>query len=425
MSTVHNTPAPTTGATQKTTPPEGQTAMATTPAPGKLTGKARIIELLATDLRAVPVVTGLMLLVIYFSSQSEFFLSSRNISNLLVQMVVTGTISLGIIFVLLLGEIDLSVAAISGLCSVIMAKLVVEMGWGNIWAVLLAVLLGILIGAVTGTWATRFLVPSFVVTLGAGLMLNGLQLLSLPRSGRYNLLETGIEDIAGSELTGALAWSTVVLAALLVFGLRYTAHTRNVRHQVDSNLVRSVVIPTALAAIGAVIVVAVLNANQGVPVPVLIFAVLLAAASYVLTETRFGLHLYAVGGNEEAARRSGIKVTRVKIAAFAISGGLAAVGGIIAASRILGVSVSSGGGIGGGALLLNAIAAAVIGGVSLFGGRGRASAALLGALVIGVVGNGLNLLGVSTDVQLLVTGGLLVLAVTVDRSIERVTAPSR
>ena len=395
------------------------------PAPAaKLSGKARLAELLANDLRAVPVITGLLVLVAYFSSQSEFFLSSRNISNLLVQTVVTGTIALGIIF-LLLGEIDLSVAAISGLCSVIMAKLVVAQGWGNAAAVIVAILLGVGLGALTGLWSTKFLVPSFVVTLGAGLMLNGIQLMTLPRSGRYTLLNTGIEDIAGSYLTGAKSWACVVVAALLVLGLRLTAHLRRLKHEIASSVVRSVVLPTCAAIVAGIIVVAVLNANEGVPVPVAIFGVLLAGATYVLTETRYGLHLYAVGGNEEAARRAGINVVTVKVMAFAISGGMAALAGIIAASRILGVSVSSGGGVGGGALLLNAIAAAVIGGVSLFGGRGRASAAMLGALVIGVVGNGLNLLGVSTDVQLLVTGGLLVLAVTVDRSIERMTTVSR
>jgi D-xylose transport system permease protein len=391
------------------------------PAPTKLTGKARILELLATDLRAVPVVAGLLVLVIYFASQSEFFLSSRNISNLLVQTVVTGTIALGIVFVLLLGEIDLSVAAISGLCAVVMARLVVSLGWSNVVAVLVAIAMGVLLGALTGFWSTRFLVPSFVVTLGAGLMLNGTQLMTLPNSGRYSLVNTGIDDIAGSNLTGVPAWSTVAVAAVFVFGLRFTAHRRNTQFGISTSLLRSVLLPTGITAVAGIIVVAVLTANQGVPLPVLIFGVLLGGATYLLTETRFGLHLYAVGGNPEAARRSGINVTRVKVLAFAISGGLAALAGVIAASRILGVSVSSGGGIGGGALLLNAIAAAVIGGVSLFGGRGRASAALLGALVIGTVGNGLNLLDVSTDVQLLVTGGLLVLAVTVDRSIERLT----
>jgi D-xylose transport system permease protein len=303
-----------------------------------------------------------------------------------------------------------------------MAKLVVAADWGNVTAIIVAILLGVAIGAITGAWSTKFLVPSFVVTLGAGLILNGLQLIALPTSGRYTLLGSGIEKIAGSYLTGAKSWACVVVAVVLVLVLRFTAHRHRQQNSVDSSLVRTVVVPAAVALVASVVLVSILNANQGVPVPVAIFAGLIAVATYVLKETRFGLHLYAVGGNAEAARRAGVNVTRVKIMAFAISGGLAALAGIIAASRILGVSVSSGGGIGGGALLLNAIAAAVIGGVSLFGGRGSASAAVLGALVIGVVNNGLNLLGVSTDVQLLVTGALLIMAVTVDRSIERLTA---
>ena len=387
----------------------------------RLTPRKRLAELLAGDLRALPVIAGLAVLVIIFSVQSEFFLSSRNLSNLLVQAVVTGIIALGLVFVLLLGEIDLSVAAISGVCSVLMAKLIAEAGLGSVAAVVIAVLTGVVIGAVTGTWATRFLVPTFVVTLGLGLILNGAQLQLLPRTGRYNLLGTGIESIAGSYVTGLWSWLLVVVAVGVVALLKVTHHQRKSQHGIDSSTLKNVVLPVVLTAVAGVIVVAVLNANAGIPTPVVIFGVLLALTSYILTETRFGLSLYAVGGNAEAALRSGIKVDRVRITAFALSGGLAALAGIIAASRLLGVSVSSGGGIGGGALLLNAIAAAVIGGVSLFGGRGRASSALLGALIIATVGNGLNLLGVSTDVQLLVTGLLLVLAVTVDRSVERLT----
>ncbi|MFC9363698.1 sugar ABC transporter permease, partial [Rhodococcus sp. NPDC057014] len=364
-------------------------------------------------------------LIIYFSSQSEFFLSSRNISNLLVQTVVTGTIALGLVFILLTGEIDLSVAAISGVTSVLMAKLVVAAGFNSIVAVIVAVVLGALIGALTGLWSTRFLVPSFVVTLGVGLVLNGFQLMLLPTSGQYNLLGTGIDKIAGTYVTGVFSWLTVVVAVAVVLGLRLTSYRRKIAHEITASLVREVVIPTVVTAVAGVVIVAVLDANEGVPMPVVIFAALLAVAAYTLNESRFGLHLYAAGGNAEAANRAGINVRRLKVLTFTIAGTLAAVAGIISASRILGVSVSSGGGIGGGALLLNAIAAAVIGGVSLFGGRGKASAALLGALVIGVVGNGLNLLGVSTNVQLIVTGLLLIVAVTVDRSIERITGPTK
>ncbi|MFG1921805.1 sugar ABC transporter permease [Cryptosporangium sp. NPDC048952] len=408
-----------------TTVPSTLTPPADVPPSRASRARARFVELLATDLRALPVLAGLIVLVLYFASQSEFFLSSRNLTNLLVQTVVTGTIALGLVFILLTGEIDLSVAAISGVSAVVMAKLVVSSGFNPALGVVIAIALGAAIGTLTGFWSTRFLVPSFVVTLGAGLMLNGTQLILLPTSGRYSVLGTGLEKIAGTFVTGLWSWLCVLAAVAAVAGLRWTSYQRNRRHEIEVSLVSTVVIPIAVTLVAGLVLVGVLNANEGIPVPVLIFAVLLAAASYLLNETRFGLYLYATGGNAEAALRAGIKVRRIKILSFAIAGALAAAGGIIAASRILGVSVSSGGGIGGGAILLNSIAAAVIGGVSLFGGRGRASAALLGALVIGVVGNGLNLLGVSTDVQLLVTGALLVLAVTIDRSIERLTVVSR
>lgn len=406
----------------------GVTASPSTPAPAgkpRPFSKDRIVELLATDLRALPVLAGLGVLVIYFSSQSEYFLSSRNLSNLLVQTVVTGTIALGLVFILLTGEIDLSVAANSGLTSVLMAKMAVEMGFGSVTAVLTALVLGAVIGALVGLWSTKFLVPSFVVTLGAGLILNGLQLMLLPKSGQFNLQNTGIDKVAGTYVTGVWAWLTVVLASAVTFILTGTAHRRRIANEIESSLVKSVVLPTAGTVVGGALIVAVLQANEGLPLVVVIFGVLLGLGSYILNQTRLGLHLYAIGGNAEAAVRAGINVRRLKVITFAIAGLMAAVAGVISASRILGVSVSSGGGIGGGSLLLNSIAAAVIGGVSLFGGRGKSSAALIGALLIGVVGNGLNLLGVSTNVQLVVTGGLLIAAVTIDRSIDRVSGPGR
>lgn len=387
--------------------------------------RRQTLTALATNFRALPVLVALAALVIFFSTQSDVFLSSRNISNLLVQAVVTGTIALGLVFILLVAEIDLSVAAVSGVTSVLMAKLVVESGLPGWLAIVAAISVGVLIGVLTGAWATRFLVPTFVVTLGLGLVLNGIQLALLPDSGRYSLLGTGIEDIAGTYLTGIWSWAFLLVAVIAVAFLALSRHARNRRFGVDTSFLRVVVLPVGAMAIIGGILVAALNTSQGVPMPVAIFMALVGLAGYLLGETRFGLHLYAVGGNVDAAARAGISVARIKMIAFALSGGLAALAGVIAASRLLGVSVSSGGGIGGGALLLNAIAAAVIGGVSLFGGRGRASSALLGALVIGTVSNGLNLMGVETQVQLIVTGVLLVLAVTLDRTIERATGPSK
>lgn len=189
----------------------------------------------------------------------------------------------------------------------------------------------------------------------------------------------------------------------------------------ETNFLHHVVLPIAAAAAFGIVVVAILSAHQGIPLVVLIFAILLGLGGYILKETQFGLYLYAVGNNDEAARRSGVKVPQIKMAAFAIAGGIAALAGVIAASRALGVGVFSGGGVGGGTLLLESIAAAVIGGVSLFGGRGAIHAALLGCLVIGTVSNGLNLMGVENEVRLIVTGLLLVLAVSIDKLIEKAT----
>lgn len=381
--------------------------------------KRNWVRALALEFRALPVLMGLVGLIIFFSFQSDVFLSTTNLSNVLVQTIVIGTISLGLVFILLQGEIDLSVAAVSGVSSVLMAHLIVNMGFTPWLGIVLAIVGGAAVGALTGWWVTTFGVPSFVVTLGMGLFLNGVQLWILPTSGSINLLGTGVERIAGEFVSGAWSWLVLAVALLLITWLHSTRYLNFRKAGLPVSLSRKLLLPVGISVVGGAALVLALNASRGVPVPVIIFASLLGLATFILTETRFGLHIYAVGGNAEAARRSGINVTRIKITAFALAGTLSAVAGIIAASRILGVSVSSGGGIGGGALLLNAIAATVIGGVSLFGGRGRASSALLGALVIGVVTNGLNLMGVSSEVQWMVTGLLLIFAVTIDRVVER------
>lgn len=378
-------------------------------------------ELLSSDLRALPIVIGLVALGIFFASQSDVFLTSRNLSNLLVQSTVVGIMALGLMFVLLIKEIDLSIAAINGVTSVLMAKLIVEFGISPWVAVPTAILIGAAIGSCSARWVTFVGVPSFVVTLGLGLALNGLQLILLPSTARYGLQQTGIEKIALTSISGVWAWLSLALVLLVHAAVVLSDVARRKKVGLQSPFMQTVATPIAAAAVFGVIVVAILTAHQGIPLVVLIFAVLLGIGGYILKSTQFGLYLYAVGNNEEAARRAGIKVASIKMAAFAIAGGVAALAGVIAASRTLGVGVFSGGGVGGGTLLLESIAAAVIGGVSLFGGRGSIHAALLGALVIGTVSNGLNLLGVENEVRLIVTGLLLVLAVSIDKLIERAT----
>tara|TARA_R110002124_G_scaffold1797_19_gene11639 strand:+ start:12302 stop:13492 length:1191 start_codon:yes stop_codon:yes gene_type:complete len=378
-------------------------------------------ELLSNDLRALPIVIGLVALWIFFSFQNGVFFTPRNLSNLLVQSTVVGIMALGLMFVLVVKEIDLSIAAINGVTSVLMAKVIVEYGFSPFVAVPVAIVIGAIIGSFSARWVTFVGVPSFVVTLGLGLALNGIQLILLPETARYTLQGTGIERIALTNITGIWAWLVLVLGVLAFAALALSNSGRRRKAGLAAPLLQTVLLPTVAATVFGAIVVAILTASQGIPLVVLIFAVLLGVGGYVLTQTQFGLYLYAVGNNEEAARRSGIKVPGIKMAAYAIAGGIAALAGVISASRTLGVGVFSGGGVGGGTLLLESIAAAVIGGVSLFGGRGSIHAALLGALVIGTVSNGLNLMGVENEVRLIVTGLLLVLAVSIDKLIEKAT----
>lgn len=383
--------------------------------------KRSIGEFLTTDVRALPVIIGLVVLWAFFAFQSPVFLSPLNLSNLLLQSTVVGIMAIGLLFVLLVKEIDLSVAAINGVTAVLMAKLIVDFGMSPWASVPLAIVAGALIGAVSARWTTYVGVPSFVVTLGLGLALNGLQLILLPATARYSLMGTGVEQIAQIRIAGVTAWLALVIGLLCYGGLLMAKVASRRRAGLPVSLLGGLAFPLVAAALLGGAAVAILNLHQGIPLIVLIFAVLLGIGGFVLTETRFGLHLYAVGNNDEAARRAGIKVARIKMAAFAIAGGISALAGVIAASRTLGVGVFSGGGVGGGTLLLESIAAAVIGGVSLFGGRGSIHAALLGALVIGTVQNGLNLMGVENEIRLIVTGFLLVLAVSIDKLIEKAT----
>lgn len=376
-------------------------------------------EVLNSDMRALPVIIGLVALWVFFALQSNVFLTPQNLSNLLVQSTVVGIMAIGLMFVLLVKEIDLSVAAINGVTSVLMAKLVVDYGVSPWLAVTVAIVMGAAIGSFSARWVTFVGVPSFVVTLGLGLALNGLQLVLLPPTARYGLMGTGIDKIAETKISGITSWGALVIGLVAFAALVLSGIARRKRAGLEASLFSRFVLPLGAAAIFGAIVVTILNAHQGIPVVVLIFAILLGIGGYILKETRFGLYLYAVGNNDEAARRAGVKVARIKMAAFAIAGGIAALAGVLGASRALGVGVFSGGGVGGGTLLLESIAATVIGGVSLFGGRGSIHAALLGALVIGTVQNGLNLMGVENYVRLIVTGLLLVLAVSIDKLIEK------
>jgi D-xylose transport system permease protein len=381
-----------------------------------------VLEGIAGRYRVVPVLVMLLLIWGFFASQNADFLGNRNLTNLLVQIVVTATIALGLVFVLLMAEIDLSVAANSGACATLTAVLVVNHGWPSGLGIVAGIAAGAAVGLVQGGIVTQFGVPSFVVTLGAQLILLGAILQLLPGgTGQVSLFGTGIANISGTYLAPAVGW-LVALAAVAVFVLLQLGAARDARRRgLATGGPLSVLAPAIIVALVTVAVVAMLNSYLGVPLPVVILFALLAVTSYVTTQTRFGLHLYAVGGNPDAARRAGIRVDRLKMVAFMLAGAFAALGGILAASRLLGVSSSSGQGT----VLLEAIAAAVIGGTSLFGGKGSVWDALLGALVIGSIANGLDLLGAQTVVKYVAEGAILVLAASVDAILTRGTLFAR
>ena len=385
-------------------------------APDPAARGGHLLELLAGPWRLVPVLIALVGIWIFFSVQSSVFLSSRNLSHLALQIVVMSVIGLALVLVLLVGEIDLSVAYLSAVCAAVAATLSVRLGWPFALALAGGVGAGALWGLGQGLVTTRFRVPSFIVTLGASLILTGILQKLLP-SDTYEigLVNDPIALIANAFLPSWLSFAGVAAAVVLVGILKLQTYRQRRQHGFKSSLIGTVLAPVAAVAIAGAVLVTVFDGYRGVPVAVAVLLVLLGVFAYLTSETKFGIYLYAIGGNPEAARRAGIPVDRVKVIAFVLAGALAATGGIIAASRVLGVSPLSADPL----ILLEAIAAIVIGGTSLFGGRGSVWSALTGALVMGSITNGLLLIDVSTPVRLAVQGTILILAVVTDAVIVR------
>ncbi len=384
-----------------------------TAAPGASAGDAltglrrRVSE---GDLGSLPVVIGLVVIWLIFWRLNPNFLTPRNLTNLVLQIVVYGMIAAGIVLVLLLGEIDLSVGAVSGLCAAITAVLNVKMGQPAAVALVAGLVAGALIGLFQGVWFTRLHVPSFVVTLAGLLAWQGALLWVLGDTGTVNLNDKLIVGLANTFFPTWVGWAIAGISIVIYAVITTTEH----RRRRSAGLV--VGSPPGLAVqvvvFGAVLLgaVAILNADRGVPSGILILLGFVVVLDYLSRRTRFGRHIYAVGGNPEAARRAGISVTGIRVVVFGMCSFMAAAGGILGASRLLAVNQSSGGSD----TLLNSIAAAVIGGVSLFGGRGSLWAAPLGALVIGSISNGMDLLALSSSIKLMITGAVLLLAVTID-----------
>ena len=364
------------------------------------------------DLGSLPVIAGLVIIWTIFQVLNPNFLSSRNLVNLTMQSAAVGTIAIGIVLVLLIGEIDLSVGSVSGVSAAILAVLFVQTGWPLPLVLLVSLGTGAVIGLLYGLLYTRFGVPSFVITLAGLLGFLGLQLWVLGRVGSINIPDTTWIVQFGTQMFLPPWLSYVVIGlSVAVYAWQLLAQARR-RNDAGLEAMSTNVIALRVVAVTLVLGIAAfyLNLSRGVGVMFLFFLVLVTVMHFVLTRTRWGRAVYAVGGSVEAARRAGIRVNRVYISVFVLCSVFAATGGIMAAARLQAANQSSGGGD----INLNAIAAAVIGGTSLFGGRGSAFSALLGVLVVMSISNGLAILNLEAYVRFMITGAVLVLAVIID-----------
>ena len=364
------------------------------------------------DLGSLPVIVGLVIIWTVFTSLNPVFLSADNLVNLLFDCSTVGVISLGIVCVLLVGEIDLSVGSMSGFASALVGTLWVNEGWPVLLAILVAVVVGGLIGALYALLLNRLGMPSFVSTLAGLLAILGMQLYVLGANGSINLpYGSTMVNFGQLMIIPAIASHLIALLPgilIVLLGLRTRARRREARlsaPSVGGLLARGVAITVFLE-----IVVSYLDRGRGVPLMFGVFLGLAVAMDYALKRTRWGRSMNAVGGNREAARRAGIKVGGIYTSAFVLCASFAALGGVLTAARLASASQQAGTGD----VNLNAIAAAVIGGTSLFGGRGSAWSAVLGIIVIQSIASGLTLLNLSSSLRFMITGAVLAIAVIVD-----------
>jgi len=364
------------------------------------------------DLGSLPVVIGLVIIWTVFYALNPIFLSPNNMVNLFFDCSVIGVIALGVVCVLMLGEIDLSVGSMSGVASALLGVIWARDGMPIVLAIAAALALGACVGAIYATLRTRLSMPSFVSTLSGLLALLGLQLYMLGSTGSINLpYDSAI--VGFGQLMVMPAWLSHALALIpgavvLVLGLRTMDQRR--RANLSPGSLGGLIVKAAALTLGLSFVVYYLNLGRGVPWMFGLFVLLVVVMNYALTRTKWGRSMMAVGGNAEAARRAGIDVRRIYLSAFMLCSMFAALGGLLSAARLASASQQAGTGD----VNLNAIAAAVIGGTSLFGGRGSAWSALLGIIVIQSISNGLTLLNLSSSLRYMITGGVLAIAVIVD-----------
>lgn len=364
------------------------------------------------DLGSIPVVIGLIVICAVFQSMNSNFLSAKNLSDISVAMVATGMMAVGIIFVLLLGEIDLSVGSVSGVSGAIVAVMSVTHGMNEWLSVVVAIASGAAIGALHGFFFARLGAPAFAVTLAGLLFWLGFMLQLLGDQGTINLDGEGVVGKLTTYFFSDVA-AAYGLAAVAVAGFFLSAFFDARRREaagIPSRPLIDIVVRTALLGVVAFAAAFMFNQYRGLPLALVLFLAVLVVTDFVLRRTSYGRKIFALGGSVEASRRAGINVTAVRISVFALAGTFAAVGGLFWASKIAAANQSAGAGD----LLMNVIAAAVIGGTSLFGGRGRTWNALLGVMVIVSIQYGLQLQGIATPIQYMITGGVLLATVVID-----------
>ncbi len=368
----------------------------------------------AGEVGSWPVIIALIIISAFFYHKNSIFLSGSNFNNLILQMVGTATIAMGTVFVLLLGEIDLSVGYVSGIGGVVVAEFMTKFGHlpGLVAIPLTLLVIGVLFGLIQGVFVAKIGVPSFVVTLGGLLVAEGLVVWAVGSNSIY-ITDKWVKDLYSYAFTHKAGWIiAIIVSALYALAVLSGLVRRRLAGGETGNL-WSALVKIAAVAVLMLAVVAWSNRGRGefgLPFGFVFLLVLYVFWNFIATRTTFGRHVYAVGGNTEAARRAGINVPRIKIIVFIISGVMAALGGIFLASRLQGGVA----GAGGDPLLMDVIGAAVIGGTSLFGGRGEVKSAVLGALVIAMIANGCTLVGYQSDVRYITTALIILGAVTVD-----------
>jgi D-xylose transport system permease protein len=388
--------------------------------------RAYIQRVRGGDMGALPAIGGLVVLSVLFTVLSPFFLTERNFANLLTQAATLVMLAMALVFVILLGEIDLSAGVTAGVGMSVFVVLSDPGGLAVNWilALIIALLVGLTIGLFIGFFVARVGIPSFVVTLGLFLGFQGLQLIIIGDGGLYRITQPEILAIQNSNLPDWGGWVMLAVILLITVATSLVDRRRRTRAGVPNRTIALLFIQLGVIVLVGGFVVALLNNNRGtgflavsgVPIVVPITLAILWAGTFMLDRTKFGRYIYAIGGNPEAARRAGVKVIGIKWAAFAVCSTLAVVAGVFSASKVGAVDAAFGRD-----LVLSGVAAAVVGGVSLFGGRGRLMQGAIGALVIAVITNGLGLLNLPGGVNFLVTGGVLILAATVD-AVSRVRA---